>query len=149
MSNIYIPGQGEKSFDELRIDRAVREYDERLFFARNADTRDWCVYIMMPRPEPPYPVIGFGRELPPVDEVMRLIYRSDTKRHGWQIYDEIVQSQEDYKKQFRVAADEATEESAEVVEHFLRRHGKSPVIKEFISHDVPKGGEASDAGRVV
>jgi len=146
MSSIFIPGQGEKSFDELRIDRAVREYDERLFFARNADTRDWCVFITMPRPEPPYPVIGFGRELPPVDEVMRLIHRSDTKRHGWQIYDEIVQSQEDYKKQFRVAADEATEESAEVVEHFLRQHGKSPVIKEFISHDVPKGGEASDAG---
>lgn len=146
MSSIFIPGQGEKSFDELRIDRAVREYDERLFFARNADTHDWCVFIMMPRPEPPYPVIGFGRELPPVDEVMRLVHRSDTKRHGWQIYDEIIKSQEDYKKQFRDAADEATEESAEVVEHFLRQHGKSPVIKEFISHDVPKGGEASDAG---
>lgn len=146
MSSIFIPGMGEKSFDELRIDRAVREYDERLFFARNADTRDWCVFITMPRPEPPYPVIGFGRELPPVDEVMRLVHRSDTKRHGWQIYDEIIKSQEEYKKQFRVAADEATEESAEVVEHFLRQHGKSPVIKEFISHDVPKGGEASDAG---
>lgn len=146
MSSIFIPGQGTKSFDELRIDRAVREYDERLFFARNDDTRDWCVFIMMPRPEPPYPVIGFGSELPPVDEVMRLVRRSDTKRHGWKIYDEIIKSQEDFKKQFRVKADEATEESAEVVEHFLRQHGKSPVIKEFISHDVPKGGEASDAG---
>ena len=146
MSSIFIPGMGEKSFDELRIDRAVREYDERLFFARNADTRDWCVFITMPRPEPPYPVIGFGSELPPVDEVMRLVHRSDTKRHGWQIYDEIIKSQEDYKKRFRDAADEATEESAEVVEHFLRQHGKSPVIKEFIGHDVPKGGEASDAG---
>ena len=146
MSSIFIPGQGTKSFDELRIDRAVREYDERLFFARNDDTRDWCVFITMPRPEPPYPVIGFGSELPPVEEVMRLVRRSDTKRHGWKIYDEIVQSQEDFKKQFRVKADEATEESAEVVEHFLRQHGKSPVIKEFISHDVPKGGEASDAG---
>jgi hypothetical protein len=146
MSNIYIPGQGEKSFDELRIDRAVREYDERLFFARNADTRDWCVYIMMPRPEPPYPVIGFGSELPPVDEVMRLIHRSDTKRHGWQIYDEIIASQEAFKKQFRDKADEATEESAEVVEHFLRKHGKSPVVKEFITADIPKGGEASDVG---
>jgi predicted small metal-binding protein len=57
-----------------------------------------------------------------------------------------MKSQEDYKKQFRVAADDATEESAEVVEHFLRKHGKSPVIKEFISKDIPKGGEASDVG---
>jgi hypothetical protein len=145
MKGIYIPGHGEMSFDEARIDRAVREYDERLFFARNADTWDWCVYIKMPRPEPAYPVIGFGRELPPVDEVMRRVYRADTHKHGFQIYDEIMKSQEDYKKKFRDAADEATEESAEVVEHFLRQHGKSPVVKEFIKHDIPKGGETSDA----
>ena len=133
MSSIFIPGQGTKSFDELRIDRAVREYDERLFFARNTDTNDWCVFVDMPRPEPPYPVIGFGPVLPPLDEVMRLVYRSDTKRHGWQIYDEIVKSQEDYKKKFRDKADDATEESAEVVEHFLRQHGKSPVVKVFMN----------------
>jgi hypothetical protein len=145
MKGIYIPGHGEMSFDEARIDRAVREYDERLFFARNMDTWDWCVYIKMPRPEPAYPVIGFGRELPPFDEVMRRVYRADSHRHGWAIYDEIMKSQEDYKKKFRDAADEATEESAEVVEHFLRQHGKSPVVKEFIKHDIPKGGVASDA----
>lgn len=145
MSSIYIPGRGEMTFDEARIDRAVREYDERLFFARNKDTWDWCVYIRMPRPEPPYPVVGFGRELPPVDEVMRRVYRSDTHRHGWAIYDEIMDSQEKFKKKYRDAADEASEESAEVVEHFLRQHGKSPVVKEFINYDVPKGGVASDA----
>jgi hypothetical protein len=146
MGGIYIPGHGEMSFDEIRIDRAVKEYDERLFFARNADTRDWCVFIKMPMPQEPYPVLGFGDNIPPLDEVMRLVYRSDTHRHGWAIYDEVMKSQEDYKKQFRVAADDATEESAEVVEHFLRKHGKSPVIKEFISKDIPKGGEASDVG---
>ena len=133
MSSIYIPGHGELSFDEYRIDRAVREYDERLFFARNNDTWDWCVFVRMPGSEPAYPVIGFGRELPPLDEVMRLVYRSDTKRHGWQIYDEIVASQEAYKKKFRDKADEATEESAEIVEHFLRKHGKSPVVKVFMN----------------
>jgi hypothetical protein len=142
LMSIYIPGHGEMSWDEIRVDRAVKEYDERLFFARNAETWDWCVYIRMPRPEPPYPVIGFGREVPSVDVVMRKVYNADTTRHGWQIFDEIVESQEAYKKQFRDAADEATEESAEVVEHFLRQHGKSPVIKEFINFDIPKGGEA-------
>lgn len=133
MSSIFIPGQGTKSFDELRIDRAVREYDERLFFARNAETNDWCVFVEMPRPEKPYPVIGFGPGLPPLDEVMRMVYRSDTKRHGWQIYDEIMASQEAYKKQFRDKADDAAEESAEVVEHFLRQHGKSPIVKVFMN----------------
>jgi hypothetical protein len=145
MSSIYIPGHGETSFEEMRIDRALREYDERLFFARNADTWDWCVYIRMPRPEPAYPVIGFGNELPNIDEVMRRVRRADAHLHGFAIYDEIMASQERYKKQFRDKADDATEESAEVVEHFLRRHGKSPVVKAFISEDISKGGEASDA----
>jgi hypothetical protein len=145
MSNIYIPGKGEMSWDEIRVDRAVKNYDERLFFAKNADTRDWCVFIRMPHGEPAYPVLGFGQVIPSVDVVLDKLYRGDMTRHGWKLYDEIVKSQEDYKRRFREKADEATEESAEVVEHFLRKHGKSPVIKGFISHDVPKGGEASDA----
>ena len=144
--SIYIPGHGEMSWDEIRVDRAVREYDERLFFARNAETMDWCVFIKMPRPEPAYPVVGFGSDIPPVDVVMQRVMAADTMRHGWKILDEIVKSQEDYKKEFRTKADEATEESAEVVEHFLRQHGKSPVIKEFIKHDVPKEVSSNDAG---
>lgn len=143
--SIYIPGHGEMSWDEVRVDRAVREYDERLFFARNADTWDWCVFIKMPRPEPAYPVAGFGREVPDVSVVLERLYKADTTRHGWQIYDDIIRSQEDYKKGFRDKADEATGESAEVVEHFMRKHGKSPVIKEFITADIPNGGDASDA----
>ena len=143
--SIYIPGHGEMSWDEVRIDRALREYDERLFFARNADTWDYCVYIKMPRPEAPYPVIGFGRELPALDHVMQKVRDSDTTKHGWQIYNDMIKSQEAYRKRMRDNADEASEESTEVVEHFLRQHGKSPIIKEFISSDIPKGGEASDA----
>lgn len=143
--SIYIPGHGEMSWEEIRVDRAVREYDERLFFARNADTWDWCIYIKMPHGEPPYPVIGFGTEVPSVDSVMQRVRAADTMRHGWQIFDEIQKSQEDFKKQFRVRADDATEESAEVVEHFLRKHGKSPVIKEFINYDVPKEVSDNDA----
>ena len=140
MSGIYIPGHGEMSFDEIRIDRAVKQYDERLFFARNADTWDWCVFIKMPRPSNPYPVIGFGREVPPVDHVIERIMEADTMRSGNKIYDEIVRSQSDYKKSLEYNADQASEESAEVVEHFLRKHGKSPIIK-----ILPKGVSNDDA----
>jgi hypothetical protein len=143
--SIYIPGHGEMSWDEIRVDRAVREYDERLFFARNADTWDWCVYIRMPRPEEPYPVLGFGREIPDVNTVLARLHRADTMRHGWQIFDEIQKSQEDFKNKFRKRTDEAGEESAEVLEHFLRKHGKSPIIKEFINYDVPKEVSNNDA----
>jgi hypothetical protein len=138
--SIYIPGHGEMSWEEIRVDRAVREYDERLFFARNADTWDWCVYIKMPRPEPAYPVLGFGQNIPSVDVVMEKLYNADTMRHGWQIFDDVQRSQQDYKKALRVKADEATEDSAERIEHLLRRHGKSPVIK-----SLAKGVSDNDA----
>ena len=137
--SIYIPGHGEMSWDEIHVDRAVKEYDERLFFARNADTWDWCVYISMPRPEEPYPIIGFGKEVPSVDEVMRKVYNADTMRHGWQIFDDILRSQEEFKKEFEWSANEATEDSAERIEFLLRRHGKSPVVK-----SLPKGVSDDD-----
>ena len=137
--SIYIPGHGEMSWDEIHVDRAVKEYDERLFFARNADTWDWCVYISMPRPEEPYPIIGFGKEVPSVDEVMRKVYNADTMRHGWQIFDDILRSQEEFKKEFEWSANEATEDSAERIEFLLRRHGKSPVVK-----SLPKGVSDND-----
>jgi hypothetical protein len=140
MNSIYIPGHGELSFAEFKVDRAVREYDDRLFFARNAKTWDWCVYISMPRPEEPYPVIGFGQEVPEVHEVLRRLHNADTMRHGWEIFDEIQKSQDDFKKKFAYNADQASEESAEVIEHFLRRHGKSPVIK-----SLAKGVSDNDA----
>ena len=75
---VYIPGRGEMHFDELRIDYSVKKYDERLFFGRNADTGDWCVFIKMPRPMNPYPVIGFGQVVPPLDVVMERIQQANT-----------------------------------------------------------------------
>lgn len=140
MNNIYIPGRGELSWDEIRVDRAVKEYDERLFFAKNIETRDWCVFIKMPHGEDPYPVIGFGKEIPPKEVVLEKLYKADTMRHGWDIFNSIQKSQNDFKDNFRKNADEATEESVEVVEHFLRSHGKSPVIK-----SLPKGVSNNDA----
>lgn len=131
MSGIYIPGHGEMSWDEIRVDRAVKEYDERLFFARNADTWDWCVFIKMPSPEPAYPVLGFGYNVPPVDVVMQRLVAADTMRAGNKIYDDIVKSQNDYRAKLDYAASQASEEASEPVEWLMRKHGKSPVIKSF------------------
>lgn len=131
MSGIYIPGHGEMSWDEVRVDRAVKQYDERLFFARNADTWDWCVFIKMPSPEPAYPVLGFGYNVPPVDHVMQRLVAADTMRAGNKIYDDIVKSQNDYRAKLDYAANQAGEEASEPVEWLLRKHGKSPVIKSF------------------
>jgi hypothetical protein len=129
MNGIYIPGHGEMSWDEVRVDRAVKEYDERLFFARNADTWDWCVFIKMPAPESAYPVLGFGHNVPPVDHVMQRLVAADTMRAGNKIYDDIVKSQNDYRAKLDYAASQAGEEAAEPVEWLMRKHGKSPIIK--------------------
>jgi hypothetical protein len=136
MSGIYIPGHGEMSWDEVRIDRAVKEYDERLFFARNADTWDWCIYIKMPSPEPAYPVIGFGYNVPPVDHVMQRVRAADTMRAGNKIYDDIVKSQNDYRKKLEYEASQASSAAAEPTEWLLRKHGKSPIVKSFAKKEV-------------
>lgn len=126
---LFIPGQGMVDSKAYRVDAAVKSYDSRLRFERNLDTGDWCVFIEMPRPEPPYPVIGFGKEIPEPDVVVERIKRGDTMRTGNTIYNDIVKSQEKFRKMQEYASDQAGEESAEVIEHFMRKEGKSPIIK--------------------
>jgi hypothetical protein len=134
MSTLFVPGRGVMDFDAYRIDRAVNEYDERLMFAKNEGSGDWCVFVRMPGNEPPYPVCGFGYELPMLDDVMLRIHNADTMRNGDAIYNDMLKSQEKYRADLTYKSDQAGEESAEVVEHFLRKNGKSPVIK-----SLPKG----------
>jgi hypothetical protein len=115
-------------------------------FARNEDTGDWCVFVRMPRPEDPFPVFGFGDRIPDPSEALSRIQEGHLVKHKERIWNEIVDSQAKYRSDLAYNGDQAVEESAEVVEFFLRQHGKSPVVKEFITSDVPKGGDASDAG---
>jgi hypothetical protein len=133
MTKIWIPGRGDYDMRAWKVDRVVREYNDRLMFGRNEDTGDWCVFIEVPRPDPPVPVLGFGTEIPEPEEALKRLYKADTARHGMKIYDEIVKSQEEYKERYRKASDEASEETSEVLEHFLRKRGKSPVVKVFMS----------------
>jgi hypothetical protein len=141
--NLWLPTS--VNYEAYRVDRAVNTYDERLMFARNEDTGDWCVFVRMPRPQDPFPLMGFGNEVPNPDVVLARVQEGHLVRHKERIWSEIVESQKQYRKDLDYLGDQASEESAEVVEHFLRQHGKSPVIKEFITSDVPKGGDASDA----
>jgi len=139
--NLWIPGMGNTNSKAYLVDRAVNAYDERLMFARNEDTGDWCIFIRLPRPSDPYPVIGFQDRIPEPVEAIDCLKAADTMRVGEQIYREVVKSQEDYRKKFEYASDEASAESSEVVEHLMRKHGKSPIIKSF-----SKGVSDNDAG---
>jgi hypothetical protein len=137
---MFIPGQGNVDTDAYRVDCAVKEYDERLMFTKNEQNGDWCIFIRMPRPEPPYPILGFGNTIPSVDAAMRRLKQSDTMRNGEAIYNDMMKSQEIYRKNLQYKADQASEESAEPVEFLMRKEGKSPVVKVFYN----KGGDASD-----
>ena len=128
---LFIPGQGTVDTRAYMVDAAVKQHDERLMFAQNPDTGDWCVYIKLPRPADPYPVFGFGTDIPEVSDVIARLQRADTMRNGEAIYKDMIRSQEKYRKNLEYNTDQAGEESAEVVEHFLRKEGKSPIVKSF------------------
>jgi hypothetical protein len=131
------------SMDAYRVDRAVNAYDERLMFARNEDTGDWCVFVRMPSPDPPIPVFGFGDRIPDPVEAVAKVQEGHLARHKERIWREVTESQEAYRKKFRDKGDEATDESVEVIEHFMRQHGKSPIVK--VLPKVKKGVSDDDS----
>lgn len=137
---IYIPGRGTVDSDVYKVDAAVRQYNERLSFKLNEDTQDYCIFMRMPYPEPDLPILGFGREIPHPDAACKKLWESDTMIHGDKILKDILKSQEDFKNAKRYAADQATEDSAERIEHLMRMNGDSPVIKSFSKKEVSKRG---------
>ncbi len=137
---IYIPGRGSVDSSVYKVDAAVRQYNERLSFKLNEDTQDYCIFMRMPYPEPDLPILGFGREIPHPDLACKRLWESDTMIHGDKILNDILKSQEDFKNAKRYAADQATEDSAERIEHVMRMKGNSPVIKSFSKKEVSKRG---------
>jgi len=137
---IYIPGRGTVDSDVYKVDAAVRQYNERLSFKLNEDTQDYCIFMRMPYPEPDLPILGFGREVPHPDLACKKLWESDTMIHGDKILKDILKSQEDFKNAKRYAADQASADSAERIEHVMRMKGDSPVIKSFSKKEVSKRG---------
>ena len=137
---LFIPGHGNMSSKQFLIVSALKDYDEKLMFARNEETGDWCVYSRMPYPEPPFPVFGFGPELPDKQTVMDGVKSGDLRRNSDRIYNDIIRSQEKYRSDMEYKSNQASEESTEVVEQFMRKNGKSPIVKSF-----PKNIESKNA----
>jgi hypothetical protein len=130
--NIVVPGRGVVNLDAERVNRAVQEYDERLRFGFNEVNGDWVVYIKMPRGfdaayyiegEPVYPVLGFQKRIPPVDEALGRIRLSDSWREGSRIYDRMVKAQERARAAQEAEAADLTGDVAERIEHEMRKQG--------------------------
>jgi hypothetical protein len=91
----------------------------------------------------PVIILGFGEKVPHPDEACKRLWESDTMIHGERILNDILKSQEDFKNAKRYAADQASSDSAERVEKFLRGKGHSPIVKVFPNDK--KGVIKSDA----
>lgn len=126
--SIYLPGRGVVSLRVTALDRAAREYDERLRVGRNEDTGDWCVFIQMARgtfpPTDLYPLLGMGPNedaLPDPQLLRERLWKSDTLRHGNEILDRMNRENEAIKQEKEKAAQQATAIAAEAYEWGLRR----------------------------
>lgn len=138
---ILVPGQGLVNMDALRVDTAVREYDERLRFGYNPVNEDWIVYIALPRDyegahyhidgDPVMPVLGVGREIPPPSTVTRRLYETDAWRHGNKLYAKMLAENERQKKINNEALEAEIAEAQERAEHAISHYTGEGTRKVF------------------
>jgi hypothetical protein len=125
MRTLYIPGIGETN---LEINKAVREYDDRLTFAQNERSKQWCVFIKVEGDEPDVPVLGYDH-VPSRDQVIKDLYCADTWRHGPEaLLREIDKKNEAWRKAKKDAYAEVAGEVAEAIEYGLHKEGKTPYL---------------------
>ncbi len=125
MAKLILPGIGYGTADEYRIDKAVKEYDWRLTFGMNEKTGDYCVFIKTEGedlPEYGLPVVGFGKRIPSVDEAVRMISDSDTRRHGYEIYEALLRHNEAIEKETQDIWMGSVNEAAEQIEFESRKN---------------------------
>lgn len=138
---ILVPGKGLVNMDALRVDTAVREYDERLRFGYNPVNQDWIVYIALPRDyvgahyhidgEPVMPVLGFGGRIPAPSEATRKLYETDAWRHGNKLYKKMLADNAKLKKQRDEEHEAEIEEAVERAAHAINYYTGEGTTKVF------------------
>lgn len=127
----FVSGRGMVDSDVLAVDRAVSEYDERLYFDRNLETGQYCIYLRTIPSEPDLPLFGFDEIPQPLEAVGRL-HRADTLRHGEQILDDMKRRNENNLEPLRRKTDDAEGQTAEGFEWAFRKMGAHPSPRIFV-----------------
>lgn len=132
MENLWVPNNVNKQ--ELKAQRVVQEYDERLELARHELTGDWVVCLKMEGGSL-YPVIGLGRDLPDPYDLKIRIRKADLRREGSRMLDEINKNNERIRQEYARKAEEGAGKMAEALEWGFRKKGvgNSPV---YIPRDI-------------
>jgi len=133
---LYVPGQGMVDASAYRVQKAVKEYDERLFFARNTDTGQWCIYLQTERDVEPLPILGFNEIPDDLEHIKKELYKRDAWRRGSEILDDINRRNADIKKELERKAKDGDAAAAEAFEWGFRQMGASPTTKIFVPRSV-------------
>lgn len=119
----------------VSLNRAVRNYDERLMFGRNETNGDWCVFVRMPHGNPPVAVLGFQNQLPTVETLLERVRRADTKATA----DDRLEAMNRHNARLRAdaaaKADDGIGAAAEGWESFLHRRGDTPYHRSLRKRD--------------
>jgi len=129
MITVFHNRLGYVDFNVVKVDKAVEQYDERLFLDKHPETKDWVVYIRMERPAEPYPVLGLGWELPQVHEVIQKLRESDSRRE--EIRQRMLKYNADLQKQREYAIQEEVKQGAELAEFISRKEYRAPETKSY------------------
>lgn len=147
---IWLPGYGVVNLDVTRVQRALKNYDEKLEFGQHSLTGDWCIFVRLPRGAdsynfstdgiPLFPVYGFRDRIPTPEEALDIVKRRDTFKNSDRILREINAHNEEINKQIASAADEASGEAAERIAHEIGKNtelNKGKIIKPvYVSKEV-------------
>jgi len=118
----------------------VSDYDPDLILGRIEQTGVWTVFVKNGPNGMPFPVFELGRELPSYDRIQKMLYESDVRRHGHKIVEQVQRRNDAAAKRLDDAGHEAAEETAEYIEHGLRKLGALPKLRAFVP-DSPSSKE--------
>lgn len=127
----FVAGRGMVDSDVLSVERVINEYDERLYFDRNPETGQYCVYLKTVPSEPDLPIFGWDY-VPDGEAALRRIYQADALRHGEEILDQIDRANTEKTRPYDEAVDEATGQLAEAFEWGFRKMGAHPESRIFV-----------------
>jgi hypothetical protein len=115
----------------LAVDKAVSEYDERLYFEHNPETNQWCIFLKTIPSEPDLPLLGWD-EIPNVDVALRRLYNADSLRHGEKILNDMKRHNKAIDKKYADKTSDGAGQVAEVLEVMHRKQGTHPVSRIFV-----------------
>lgn len=127
----FVAGRGMVDSEVLAVDRAASEYDERLYFDRNYNTGQWCVFLKTPPSEPDLPIFGWDN-IPHPEDAIKRIYQADALRHGDEILNQIDRDNDERERPHREAVEDAQGQLAEAFEWGFRKQGVHPQTRIFV-----------------